>query len=44
MPKIPAMLDTRFAPSTFPSLSLRSPDGLSTTNVGALGEEGDEKA
>lgn len=38
------MLETRFAPRRDPSLSLMSPDGLSTTKVGAEGVEGDVNA
>ena len=44
MPKIPAMLETRFVPSRDPSLSRISPEGRSITNVGALGVEGEVKA
>jgi hypothetical protein len=44
MPRMPAILDTRFEPNSFPSWSLISPEGRSTTSVGAAGEEGDEKA
>jgi hypothetical protein len=44
MPRMPAMLDTRLEPSSFPSFNLKSPDGLSTTRVGAEGVEGEEKA
>jgi hypothetical protein len=43
-PKMPAILETRFAPSKDPSLSRISPEGLSITNVGALGVEGEVKA
>ena len=38
------MLDIRLVPSKAPSFSRRSPDGLSTTSVGADGVEGDVKA
>lgn len=44
MPRMPEMLETRLPPVSLPSLSLRSPDGLSMTKVGAFGEEGEEKA
>jgi hypothetical protein len=44
IPSIPAMLDTRFPPKRTPSFSLRSPEGRSTTKVGAEGAEGDVKA
>jgi len=44
MPRMPEMLDTRWPPVSLPSLSLRSPVGLSITSVGALGDEGEEKA
>lgn len=44
IPRMPEMLDTRFPPVSLPSLSLRSPVGLSTTSVGALGDDGEEKA
>ena len=44
MPSIPAILETRFPPNNAPSFSRRSPDGRSTTNVGADGDEGDVKA
>jgi hypothetical protein len=38
------MLDTLLLPSRGPSLSLRSPEGRSTTRVGAEGVEGEVKA
>lgn len=38
------MLDTRRAPSRGPSFSRTSPDGRSTTKVGAEGDEGEVKA
>lgn len=41
---MPATLDTRFAPATEPSTIRRSPDGLSTRSVGAVGAEGEVKA
>lgn len=44
IPRIPDTLDTRFPPSSGPSLSLISPLGLSITNVGAAGDEGEVKA
>lgn len=44
MPKMPAMLDTRFPPNSAPSLSRISPVGRSTTSVGAEGEDGDVNA
>lgn len=44
MPRMPETLETRLPPINLPSLSLRSPDGRSTTSVGAFGEEGEEKA
>jgi hypothetical protein len=44
MPKMPAMLETRFEPNNFPSCSLKSPEGRSTTKVAEEGEEGEEKA
>jgi hypothetical protein len=44
MPSMPAMLETRLAPRSEPSLSLRSPEGRSITNVGADGLEGEVNA
>lgn len=44
MPRIPEILDTRLAPESFPSASLRSPDGRSTMRVGEAGLEGLVKA
>lgn len=44
MPKIPAMLETRFVPSSGPSFKRRSPDGRSTTSVCEEGEDGEVKA
>lgn len=44
MPSIPAMLDTLLVPRILPSCSLKSPEGLSITRVGAEGVEGEEKA
>lgn len=44
IPSMPAILETRLLPSSFPSLSLMSPEGLSTTRVGDDGDEGEEKA
>ena len=44
MPKMPEMLDTRLLPRRAPLLSLMSPEGRSTTSVGAEGVEGDVKA
>lgn len=44
MPRMPAMLDTRFAPESVPSISRKPPEGLSTTSVGAEGTEGEVKA
>ena len=38
------MLDTLLVPSSVPSFSLKSPEGLSTTKVGADGVEGEVKA
>lgn len=38
------MLETRFAPESLPSASLRSPDGRSITSVGAAGFDGLVKA
>jgi len=38
------MLDTRLAPASFPSASLRSPDGRSTIRVGEAGFDGLVKA
>ena len=43
MPSMPAMLDTLRVPSSLPSFNLRSPEGRSTTRVGALGDEGEVK-
>lgn len=44
MPKMPAMLDTRFDPRRGPLLSRIPPEGLSITSVGAFGVEGEVKA
>jgi hypothetical protein len=44
MPRIPEMAETRRLPRSFSSLIRRSPDGRSTTRVGAEGDEGEEKA
>lgn len=44
IPRMPAILDTRLPPNSGPSFNRRSPDGRSTTNVGADLEEGDVKA
>lgn len=44
MPKIPAILETRFDPRSLPSCRRISPEGLSMTRVGVLGEDGEEKA
>jgi len=41
MPEIPSTL---CVPKSFPSCSLKSPEGRSTTNEGAEGFEGEEKA
>lgn len=41
---MPAMLETRLSPDSFPSANLISPEGLSMTSVGALGFEGDVNA
>ena len=38
------MLDTLFDPKSFTSFRRMSPEGLSTTKVGAVGEDGEEKA
>jgi len=38
------MLDTLLLPVSLPSFSLMSPEGLSTTSVDALGEDGELKA
>lgn len=44
IPSIPAILDTLLPPNNAPSFSRKSPEGLSTTRVGAEGDEGDVKA
>ena len=44
MPKMPAIPSTLCVPKSFPSCSLKSPEGRSTTNEGAEGFEGEEKA
>jgi hypothetical protein len=44
MPSIPAMLDTLRVPNSLPSFNLKSPEGRSTTSVGAFGDDGDVKA
>lgn len=41
---MPAILETLFDPSSFPSWSLKSPDGRSTTKVGEEGDDGEENA
>jgi len=44
MPSMPAIPSTLCVPKSFPSCSLKSPEGRSTTNEGAEGFEGEEKA
>lgn len=44
IPRMPAMLDTRFVPSIDPSFNRISPVGLEITSVGDVGEEGDVNA
>lgn len=44
IPKIPAILETLLVPNRGPSLKRRSPDGRSTTRVGAEGVDGEVKA
>ena len=44
IPRMPAMLETRFPPNNAPSFNRRSPMGRLTTRVGAAGDEGEVKA
>lgn len=44
MPNMPATLEMRFPPWIGPSFNRKSPDGRSTTSVGADCEEGEVKA
>ena len=44
MPRIPEIPSTLCVPKSFPSCSLKSPEGRPTTNEGAEGFEGEEKA
>ena len=44
IPRMPCIPSTLCVPKSFPSCNLKSPEGRSTTNEGAEGFDGEEKA